>query len=113
MLSQTIMSLRNIIFSLLTILLSLTSQPGSYAAIPPQYDSPELALGLMPRTPQQIAAFYEARGFSEQMIQKLKQQCFITVWIHNKSSQVIWLDLSRWRFNNADGVVARRDRHYW
>ena len=111
--SNTLMSIRNIIYSLLTILLSISFASGSNAATPPQYDSPALAVGLMPRTPQQIAAFYEARGFSKPMIQKLKQQCFFTVWIQNKSSQVIWLDLSQWRFRNTDGVVARRDRHYW
>ncbi len=107
------MPLRNIIFSSLAILLSLPPPPGSHAATPPQYDSPELALGLVPRSPQQIAAFYEARGFSQPMIEKLKQQCFITVWIHNKSSQVIWLDLLQWRFYNTDGAVTRHDRHYW
>lgn len=67
----------------------------------------------MPRPPQQIAAFYEARGFSKPMIEKLKQQCFITVWVHNKSSHVIWLELPQWRFSNTNGVVERRDRHYW
>jgi hypothetical protein len=67
----------------------------------------------MPRPPQQIAAFYEARGFSKLMVEKLKQQCFITVWLHNKSSHVIWLELSQWHFSNTGGVVERRDRHYW
>ena len=112
-LSNTLMSIRNIIYLSLTILLSIPLASGNNAATPSQYDSPALAVGLMPRTPQQIAAFYEARGFSKPMIQKLKQQCFFTVWIHNKGSQVIWLDLSQWSIQNTDGVVARRDRHYW
>ena len=107
------MSLHNLIYSSLALFLSLTLVCGSNAATPPQYDSPELAVGLMPRTSQQIAAFYEARGFTRTMIEKLKQQCFITVWVHNKSSQVIWLDLAQWRFSNTDGVVTRFDRHYW
>ena len=67
----------------------------------------------MPRPPQQIAAFYEARGFSKSMIEELKQQCFITVWIHNKSSDVIWLELPKWRFRHADDAIKRRDRQYW
>jgi hypothetical protein len=95
LLSITLMSLHNLIYSSLAIFLSITLICGSNAATPPQYDSPELAVGLMPRTPLQIAAFYEARGFNKSMIEKLKQQCFITVWIHNKSSQVIWLDLAQ------------------
>jgi hypothetical protein len=113
LLSITLMSLHNLIYSSLAIFLSITLICGSNAATPPQYDSPELAVGLMPRTPLQIAAFYEARGFNKSMIEKLKQQCFITVWIHNKSSQVIWLDLAQWRFSNTNGVVKRSDRHYW
>lgn len=107
------MYLRNITYLSLTILLWITSTSGSNATTPSEYNSPELVVGLVPRTPQQIAAFYEARGFSKPMLQTLKQQCFITVWIHNKSTRVIWLDLSQWRFSNADGTVARRDRHYW
>jgi hypothetical protein len=107
------MSLRNIIHPPLAILLSLLLTFRIDAATPPLYDSPELAVGLMPRPPQQIAAFYEARGFSKPMVEKLKQQCFITVWVHNKSSQVIWLELSQWQFSDTDGMVARRDRHYW
>lgn len=107
------MSSHNIIYTSLAIILSITLAFESNAATLPQYDSPELAVGLTPRTPQQIAAFYEARGFNTSMVEKLKQQCFITVWIHNKSSQVIWLDLVLWRFSNSDGVIERRDRHYW
>lgn len=83
------------------------------AAEPIEYDTPKLTIGFQPRTPQQIAAFYEARGFSKATIDKLKQQCFITVWIHNKSSGIIWLDLSQWQFSNPDGKLARRDRQYW
>ena len=107
------MSLHKLIYLSLAIFLSITLACGSNAATAPQYDSPELAVGLMPRTPQQIAAFYEARGFNKPMIEKLKQQCFITVWVHNKSSQVIWLDMAQWRFSNTDGVVTRFDRYYW
>ena len=107
------MSLRNLIFPLLAILLSISLTSRSDAAPPPLYDSPELEVGLMPRPPQQIAAFYEARGFGKPMIEKLKQQCFITVWVHNKSSHVIWLELPQWRFSNTNGVFERRDRHYW
>lgn len=107
------MSLHKLIYLSLAIFLSITLAGVSNAATAPQYDSPELAVGLIPRTPQQIAAFYEARGFNKPMIEKLKQQCFITVWIHNKSSRVIWLDLAQWRFSNADGVITRPDRRYW
>lgn len=77
------------------------------------YKSKPLDVQLAPRTPQQMAAFYEARGFSHEMIDSLNEHCFITVSIHNKSVDVIWLDLNEWQFRNADGVVPREDRTYW
>lgn len=75
--------------------------------------SDQLSVRLTPRTPQQMAAFYEARGFGREMIDLLNQQCFITVSIANKNTDVIWLDLTQWRFENADTVVIREDRNYW
>lgn len=77
------------------------------------FKSAQLAVSLSPRTPQQMAAFYEARGFSREMIGILNQQCFITVSIDNTSKDVIWLDLNQWQFKNIDGTVLREDRTYW
>lgn len=79
----------------------------------PDYDSGKLTVDLTPRTPRQIAAFYEGRGFEEAMIEVLREQCFITVFINNKSRDIIWLDLQHWQFSNAAGEIARRDREYW
>lgn len=77
------------------------------------WDSGKLTVTLSPRTPQQMSAFYEARGFGPEMIEVLAGQCFITVLIHNKSDDILWLDLSHWTFSNVDGAVARRDREHW
>lgn len=109
----SMISLRISLQVVLTLLLFAIIASRPNAAATPQFDSPQLAIGFKPRTPQQIAAFYEARGFSKPMIDKLKQQCFITTWIHNKSSHVIWLDLSQWQFSNASGAIERRNRQYW
>ena len=103
----------NIILQTIASLLSMFFAATACADTTPHYDSPELAVGLMPRAPQQIAAFYEARGFSKPMLERLKQQCFITVWVHNKSQNIIWLDLAQWEFSSPTGTVIRRDRHYW
>lgn len=78
-----------------------------------RHDSPRLTVQLGPRTPEQIAAFYEARGFQADMIEVLRQQCYLTVFIHNKSEDILWLDLQQWEFSNADGPVTRLDRHHW
>ncbi|MFP4610246.1 MAG: hypothetical protein ACLFQT_04420, partial [Thiohalophilus sp.] len=79
----------------------------------PDYESGQLAITLTPRTPQQIAAFYVGRGFARAMIDILREQCFITVFIRNKSPDILWLDLDHWRFSNADGPLLRRDREHW
>lgn len=107
------MQAKNIILYTMAILLTLFIAASGHTAGIADYDSSELAVGLIPRPPQQIAAFYEARGFSKPMVDRLKQQCFITVWVHNKSQKVIWLDLSLWQFANSSGAITRRDRNFW
>lgn len=87
---------------------------GHPVADPPYtYDSAQLTVVLDPRTPEQIAAFYEARGFGRPMIELLTEQCYITVYIHNKGQDIVWLDLDHWRFSDAQAVITRRDRGYW
>ena len=82
---------------------------------PPAYEwnSSQLHIRLEPRTPNQMAAFYEARGFGQTMIDILRAQCYITVLIENRSRDILWLDLAQWRFANADGEIPRPDRNYW
>ena len=74
----------------------------------------DIVLRASPRTPEQIAAFYEARGFPRAAIETLTQTCFVTVSFHNRGGDVVWLELSRWRFVDEHGrEVKRRDRAYW
>jgi len=98
---------RHCLLALLLVMLPLQ------AAAKPDYESDKLIVNLSPRTPQQIAAFYEGRGFSDAMIAVLREQCFITVFIKNKSRDIIWLDLAHWQFKNSEGEITRRDRNYW
>lgn len=78
-----------------------------------RFEHPRLNVRLIPRTPQQIAAFYIGRRFPRDMIDLLRRQCFITVVIRNKSREVIWLELDNWRFYGEAGEVERLDRSYW
>lgn len=66
-----------------------------------------------PRSPEQMSAFYEARGFPAPMIELLAKQCFITVRVHNTGKNTIWLDLSRWRFTTQGKEITRYHRKYW
>lgn len=78
-----------------------------------QFDNGELRVQASPRTPQQIAAFYIGRKFPPEMVEVLRQQCFITFVIRNRSDHVIWLDQSRWKFRTSDQPLQSRDRSYW
>ena len=78
-----------------------------------RHEDEQLLVSLKPRTPQQMAAFYTGRGFTAPMIELLKQQCFMTVFIKNKSRDILWLDLAQWQFANADGPITRPHRDLW
>jgi len=96
---------------LVLLLLVLASSAG--AAERRTVQTGDFRLSLTPRTPEQIGAFYEARGFPKQAVHTLKQQCYLTVYFHNTSTAVIWLDLSNWHFLTDKGEVQRLDRAYW
>ena len=73
----------------------------------------ELEIRFIPRTPNQMMSFYEARGFPKEMRDLLKKQCFITVGITNTSNTKIWLDLSDWQFSVNGKVIRREHRDSW
>lgn len=98
---------------LATLLVSCAAPAGAEPGGPYTYRSERLTVVLDPRTPEQIAAFYEARGFAAPMIALLAEQCYITVFIHNTGPDIVWLDLAQWRFGNVDGELVRLDRDYW
>lgn len=79
----------------------------------PGFENAQLRMHLQARTPNQMAAFYEARGFPKQMVETLKGYCFITVGIRNKSADVLWLDQDNWHFVAAGGDIERMQRGRW
>jgi len=58
------------------------------------------------RTPVQISAFYEARGFPPGATALLSKYCFVTVIIRNRSERVVWLEPARWTVETEAGQVA-------
>ena len=68
---------------------------------------------VIPQKAQQMAAFYEARGFPADAINVLNKTCFFTMGIHNKSKEILWLDLKHWAFKNNNKSVQRLDKAYW
>ncbi|MCK5001939.1 MAG: hypothetical protein KAJ92_06085 [Gammaproteobacteria bacterium] len=72
-----------------------------------------MSIEFAPRKPEQMGSFYEARGFPREMREVLKQQCFITVKIHNNSQKKIWLDLANWQFSVNGKPLKREHRDVW
>jgi len=68
---------------------------------------------LFPRTPNQMAAFYEARGFPTFAINEVRKACFITVGLGNRSNKKLYHDLTEWQFVDKNGPVKRMLRSDW
>jgi hypothetical protein len=103
----------NSLLVLASLAASLGLPPGSAAAQDRdtyRYEDSRLVVRLTPRSPNQVAAFYEARKFPDSMIDLLREQCFITVGVRNKGPEIVWLDLSQWRMEGRSGEVTRRTR---
>ena len=79
----------------------------------PFFENDALRIHLTPRTPDQMAAFYEARGFPPGALERIRNTCFVTVSIKNKSNQVVWLELGEWRFTSAGKPLRHLDDEYW
>lgn len=79
----------------------------------PKLENDLFSLRLFLQTPEQMAAFYEGRGFSKAARDLIRQTCYVTAIFRNKSQQVIWLDLKDWRFFSDGREVKRLDRDYW
>jgi len=78
-----------------------------------RYEHKLFRLRIITRSPNQIAAFYEARGFPEAAINEVRKVCFITIGLGNNSSQKLYHDLSQWQFSDKDGLVKRILRPKW
>lgn len=90
------------------------------AALPAQaenngpYEGQGIAMHVSPRTPEQISAFYEARGFPRGAIEELAKSCFVTVGLQNRRTDIVWIEPARWRFYDAAGnAIERRARAWW
>jgi len=94
-------------------LFSILAAAATAAVQPAAVTTEQIDIHFVPRTPDQMMSFYEARGFPAAMIDILSKQCFITVGIHNKSDDVIWHDLAEWHFSHDGKPLRREHRNYW
>ncbi|MBT9614277.1 MAG: hypothetical protein IV108_13520 [Burkholderiales bacterium] len=63
---------------------------------------------LSVRTPEQTNAFYSARGLPLIVVQEIAKSCFLTVGLHNRRADTVWLDLGVWRFADVNGREIKR-----
>jgi hypothetical protein len=79
----------------------------------PYFEDDRMLVELIPRTPSQMAAFYEARGFPRAALERIRRTCFMTLHIENRSRDVLWVDLGRWHFYADGREIPRLGEHYW
>lgn len=77
------------------------------------YEDDRVGLRLTARTADQTVAFYTARGFPPAMIDPIRERCFLTTIVTNRSQDVIWLEPARWYFGSPAGEITRFDRRWW
>jgi hypothetical protein len=77
------------------------------------FENEQIKLQLFPRTPNQMAGFYEAREFPKEMVDVLTDFCIMTAVIHNKTKDVFWMDLDSWKFTSGSGGLQRVHRNQW
>jgi hypothetical protein len=79
----------------------------------PFVENDDLLMVLIPHTPDQMTAFYEARGFPKAALELISDTCFVTVHIENKSRRVIWLETANWRLSSNNREIRRRSKEDW
>jgi hypothetical protein len=79
----------------------------------PRYKDSQISARVIMRTPDQLTAFYLGREFNRAAIDKILETCFVTPIIHNKTLDVLWLELDEWQFSQGDKVIPRIKRDYW
>jgi hypothetical protein len=79
----------------------------------PYIETDDILMVLIPHTPAQMAAFYEARGFPPAALTLISAACFVTVHIENKSRRVIWLETGNWHLGNNEKTLQRLDKDSW
>jgi len=80
---------------------------------PLKFEDEQVSMRLVLRTPEQLSAFYQGRGFSQAAIERILETCFITPIIHNKRLDALWLELDNWQFAADKQSIARLTRDYW
>ncbi len=77
------------------------------------FENEQLLMVVIVRTPEQMAAFYEARGFPQRAIDEVTATCFATVHIKNRSDEITWLETDNWRITAAGKPLTIIGEQAW
>ncbi len=101
-------------FAALCVAGVLPAASGAQSGPDGRYEGQGIVMSVSARTPEQISAFYEARGFPRAAIEALQGTCFVTVGIQNRREDIVWLEPARWQFLDAAGqAIERLPRAHW
>jgi hypothetical protein len=107
-------SLCNAKIATLLFFVALLSQPAvADGENPLKFEDEQVSMRLVLRTPEQLSAFYQGRGFNQAAIDRILATCFITPIIHNKTLDAVWLELDNWQFDAGEQPITRITRDYW
>ena len=84
-------------------------------AAPPRHvvENPNIKMVVIPRTAEQMAAFYEGREFPAKAIDATRDACFFTIGIHNKTQNILWLNTDNWSITTKTGSMSLLSREHW
>lgn len=77
------------------------------------YEDKAIRIEVRLQRPENMAAFYEARGFSTAGIKLVASKCFITIGMLNKGFPVLWLEPARWSIVTQNQTIKRYPMSYW
>lgn len=104
-------SAQGLIIILLATFLSVVSAADD--KVPLRYEDSEVTMRIVIRSPDQLSAFYQGRGFNQDAINEVLKTCYITPLIKNKKYKVLWLELDNWKFTVNGKSIPRIKRDYW
>jgi len=76
-------------------------------------ENPNIKMVVIPRTAEQMAAFYEGREFPSKATDATRDACFFTIGIHNKTKNILWLNTANWSITTKTGSIPLLSREHW
>jgi len=110
---QYLIVVRSLRGLLLGILLATPAAAREKTYPGPFVENDDLLMVLNPHTPEQMTAFYEARGFPKAALALIGDACFVTVSIKNKSKRIIWLETANWQLSSNKKKIQPRSKKDW